>query len=371
VTFRRTACLLLIACAAAALACAGRCSEPPESSCVVTGVDPAPAHWAAVCAAFDAIAEPEDVSLQVGDADGVLLTYTRGETSPETFHDIASASKWMASAAILRLVERGELSLDDHPQRYIDWWTDDPGDPRSQVTLAHLLAFTSGFGASAAAVRCANRARQTLGECAREMYDDGYAHDAPGETYHYGPIHMHVAALMAEGATGKSWSAIFADEVVAPLGLHPDTAYTKAGPNHPRIAGGIATTGDSYATFVRAQLAGSYLSGSLDALAADRTPSGDVQIAFSPLTAADLEWHYGFGVWRECPAPEWEGACDEHVRISSPGAFGFYPWLDRRHAYWAVMSARRGLFAGAAEDSVRAGLVLQPLIVQALERDRQ
>lgn len=367
---RRTLLTVIAASTLSHLACAGGCGRL-ESQCEVAGQPEPPEHWRAVCEEFDAIDQPRELSLQVGDASGAILTYTRGSITPQSYHRIASASKWMAAAAIMRLVERGELSLQDHPQDYIEWWTSDPEDSRSQITLGHLLSLTSGFGGSPLEVRCVNRARSDLDACSRELYDEYFVHEMPGQTYHYGPVHMHVAGLMAQEATGRSWSELFAAEVVAPLGLDERTVYTVAGEDHPRIAGGISTTGEAYAEFLRAQLAGEYLPGQLEVMAVDRTPSGQVTLAHSPLTEAGREWHYGYGLWRECPEEIFSAACVEHVRISSPGAYGFYPWIDRRHEYWGVLSTDRSILTGAATDSVLAGERVQPLLEAALQAHRQ
>lgn len=351
---------------ASQLACAGSCGGNRASTCVMDEGGAPPPSWQAVCDRLDEITTPREFSLQVGDADGTILTYTRGEVTPQTRHEIASASKWLASAAIMRLVERGELSLDDHPQDYIEWWTSDPEDPRSKITLAHLLSFTSGFGGSPLEVTCVNRARATLDGCSREIYDEFFLYEEPGETFYYGPAHMHFAALMAEGATGKGWNDIFAEEVVMPLGMGQETLYTVASPEHPRIAGGISSNGEDYARFLRAILAGEYLARSLDVMSEDHTPSGEVELAYSPLTAHGFEWHYGFGLWRECPSETFTNGCADHVRISSPGAYGFYPWIDREHSYWAVLSTKGGIFSGPAKDSVLLGVEVQPLIEEAL-----
>jgi hypothetical protein len=37
------------------------------------------------------------------------------------------------------------MSYDDHPQKYIEWWTSDPKDERSWITLSQLLSFSSGL----------------------------------------------------------------------------------------------------------------------------------------------------------------------------------------------------------------------------------
>ena len=45
------------------------------------------------------------------------------------------------------LVSDGTIaSLDDPVSKYLDYWTKNTSDPRSQVTVRMLLTFTSGFG---------------------------------------------------------------------------------------------------------------------------------------------------------------------------------------------------------------------------------
>ena len=47
---------------------------------------------------------------------------------------------------------------------------------------------------------------------------------------------------------------------------------------------------------------------------------------------AGLDFHYGLASWTECAPP----AVNCPV-ISSPGAFGFTPWVDREDGYYAII----------------------------------
>jgi len=38
----------------------------------------------------------------------------------------------------------GTMSFDDKANKYLDWWSKDPSDPRSNITLRRLLTFQSG-----------------------------------------------------------------------------------------------------------------------------------------------------------------------------------------------------------------------------------
>lgn len=45
--------------------------------------------------------------------------------------------------------DTGTLSFDDKANKYLDWWSKDPNDPRSNITLRHLLTFQSGHDGTA------------------------------------------------------------------------------------------------------------------------------------------------------------------------------------------------------------------------------
>ena len=43
------------------------------------------------------------------------------------------------------LVNDGTMSYDDKVNKYVSWWAKDENDSRSDITLRHLLSFTSGY----------------------------------------------------------------------------------------------------------------------------------------------------------------------------------------------------------------------------------
>lgn len=89
---------------------------------------------------------------------GVILT--SGQTSTkftlqsgalqetEVLKPVFSASKLVSSILINRIAEEegSQLDLDAPVSSYVSWWTADPQDARSGVTLRHMLSMTSGFG---------------------------------------------------------------------------------------------------------------------------------------------------------------------------------------------------------------------------------
>jgi D-alanyl-D-alanine-carboxypeptidase/D-alanyl-D-alanine-endopeptidase len=336
-----------------------------DGSSVDTGGDAAAlqSRWAPVRRAIDRH-QVASMTLLVGDASGTRYTYNKGVSTATTPYRIASATKWITAATIMRLVEAGELKLGDHPQDYIDFWTDDPDDPRSRVTLEQLLSFTSGFRGTSG-LPCTLDDSSSLTDCARIIYEDYFAFE-PGTTFFYGPSHLHIAALMAERATGLSWPTLVTEVLAEPLGLENAFTWVTASEEYPLPSGGLRTTGAAYARFLRAIAAGEILADSRDEMERPRTVG--LTIANTPIDDSIGPWAYALGHWRECEEGQSSRTCDRAQVSSSPGAFGFYPWYDRRHGYWAVLATEleHTPTFHPVEVMVELGQELQPLIEAAL-----
>jgi CubicO group peptidase (beta-lactamase class C family) len=338
-------------------ACGGL--RPAPGAC-----DSAAPGWEAVCEQLDT-SRLRELSVIIGDETGERLVYSRGD-GPETVYRIASASKLLTSVTIMRLVDRGVMSLDDHPQRFISWWPTDAADPRSAVTLRQLLAFTAGYEGEALDAGCVRDEDITLDACARQMADQYFTY-TPGTTFHYAPGHMHLAALMAERATDKKWNAIFREEIGDPLEMSAAARYDNE--DNPDPAGGARASGSDYAAFMLALARGELLTpASQAALLSDQ--SGVARIAHSPVSAYGWTWRYGLGCWKECYEERWGAACDASTVYSSAGAFGFYPWIDAATGRWGVVALQRSLLARPARDSVQLILDARGLIDAAHEADR-
>jgi CubicO group peptidase (beta-lactamase class C family) len=209
----------------------------------------------------------------------------------------------------------------------------------------------------------------TLAECV-----DAIAHleltAVPGTRFDYGSTHLAVAARMAEAVTGSSWKALFAAQIRDPLGLPPDIEYY-ANPlwpvatDNPLLAGGLIVSMNEYERFLRlvfhkGQWQGNQLiaPGIFDTQA--KAPYPDAVIGQSPSQLTEVR--YGLTAWLECATPA--TGCST---LSSPGAFGFTPWIDRENRYYAIlgMEVNNDVARGFA---VQLEQDLQPLIIDALLR---
>lgn len=230
---------------------------------------------------------------------------------------IASSTKWVTSSILLRLVSQNLLSLETTTGKVLGW----KGE-KGQITLKQLLNFTSGLPEN---IRCIRNPFQSLETCVEKIYKDNTP--LTKNQFDYGSTHMQVAARMAEVVTSKSWNEIVRQEFVKPLDLKSEIAFytlpRRFTGRQPLAAGGMAISYDDYLTFLSQMVSGNYLSEDLQKKQRQRVFSDETVIGHSPYKESNYE--YGLGVWRECDPK----SCASEPMISSAGAFGFYPWIDR------------------------------------------
>jgi CubicO group peptidase (beta-lactamase class C family) len=317
--------------------------------------------WVPITAALESSALT-DMVLIVGTAEGELYAHGKGVGYPDIPGvQIASASKWWTGVLLMILVEEGVMSLEDRPQNYIDWWTNDPQDARSQITLEHLLSMTAGFRSEPL---CEFDPFTPMDTCVQVIYEQHHF-DAPGTAFNYNSSHMQVAGLMAQEASGKTIVDLFRTYIGRPLGMQETTNFWRASEQNSWMAGGGNASPRDYARFLQAIMAGELVADSLPTMREDRT-SDPVRITASPI-AALFEWHYGLGMWKECLQRTWTASCDSSQVYSSPGGLGWYPWIDFEHGYYGVLARQDfGTRGSALLLSGELVLQLRPLILQAL-----
>jgi CubicO group peptidase (beta-lactamase class C family) len=326
-----------------------------------SGDDPPVADnpFAAVDATARAAYQAEGLAgmgLAIYNHDGVkVFEQMYGHFTPDTRVAIASASKMVSGLTLFRLMDQGYLTLDSTTGQVLGW-TGDQG----AITLRQLLSFTSGL---APENQCTYDSTVTLDQCVAEISARALI-ATPGTEFDYGSVHLDVAGRMAEVVTGKSWNELFAQEIRDPLGLPADIAYyanpvKMTNTDNPLLAGGLVVSMNEYEHFLHLV----YDKG--DTLLAPRIfdtqtiePYPNVVIGTSPAPSL----RYGLTAWLECSTPQ--TGCHQ---ISSPGAFGFTPWIDRDAGYYAILGMQdmanfRTHFGGKLEQQ------LKPLIVQALQQ---
>jgi CubicO group peptidase (beta-lactamase class C family) len=159
---------------------------------------------------------------------------SREAVQPQSLFRIASISKPFTSAAILQLVERGKLRLDDHPFPLLGLVphleSDTKIDPRlDQITIRQLLHHSGGFDRDASfdpmfrpfiiAKALGTPPPAQPSEIIRYMMGRPLDFD-PGTKEAYSNFGYCVLGRVIEKVSGVSYEAYVRKEVLAPLGIH-------------------------------------------------------------------------------------------------------------------------------------------------------
>ncbi|MGH9068063.1 MAG: Ig-like domain-containing protein [Acidimicrobiales bacterium] len=146
-----------------------------------------------------------------------------------------------------------------------------------------------------------------------------FAYDSGHEENHAGQFQPEINALDASG---------LGPAIVTGLGVKGITlAYRQ-----PLLAGGIYANANDYSALLRAVLSGQlYMLGALGTHAVCAWVGPDCNAARSPQQVE--KWHYSIGHWVEDDA-----SLGDDGAFSSPGAFGFDPWIEANKKYYGVIS---------------------------------
>ena len=256
-----------------------------------------------------------------------------GKIDSTTQYPIASSSKWMTAALVMTVVDEGKLSLDEPISKVLPVFQGEAGT----VTLRQLLAQTSGEGSLRSFVDIRQDARMTLAESAAQIARRPLE-DPPGTVFKYGGPGLQV--------TGRRWAELFDARIARPLGMThtywthlPSRGVSPAETRNPLLQGGAVTTADDYMRFLtmlaqRGRYEGRQI---LSAKAVDTMET--IQTLGKPMAyvppGATGGAQYALGNWCE----KWTsaGSC---TLVSSPGAFGTFPWIDRQSGLYGIFFMR-------------------------------
>ncbi|MGL4420209.1 MAG: serine hydrolase domain-containing protein, partial [Gemmataceae bacterium] len=245
---------------------------------------------------------------------------------------IASATTWLTAATLMTLVDDGKLKLDDPLKKHLPQFTGKKGE----ITLRQLLAHTSGLPSQYAP---SEERGITLVEAVDRIAKVDLVAD-PGREFRYGGVSMQVAGRLAEVVSGKSWRELFEEKIAKPCAM-PNTKYGRAGLNpNPQLAGGASSSLHDYRHFLEMLLHdGKYDGKQVLSKESVREMDKD-QTRGAPFKMGSIgrrfdNSKYGLGHWLDRQDAEGHG-----IEVSSPGAFGFRPWIDRDQQLIGVFLVR-------------------------------
>ena len=179
-----------------------------------------------------AVAVVKDGKLLFARGYGYADVDTHQPVQADALFRIASVSKPITSAAILKLVEEGKLSFDDHPFAILSDLTAPPGsteDPRlADITIRHLLEHAGGwdrdasgdpmFMSSSIAAALGTEAPAETEDIIRYMRGQPLDFD-PGSRYVYSNFGYAVLGRVIEKITGQQYEEYVKSTVLAPMGI--------------------------------------------------------------------------------------------------------------------------------------------------------
>ena len=236
--------------------------------------------------------------------------YSAGTVMP-----IASATKWLYASYVAEL-RAGALTAAD----------------------IQFLNFRSGYTSFGFCLP-----GQTVAACVALGNNGVYTVATDGKFFYDGG-HMQKHASL--NGLGGMDSAALATELRARLGNDVGLTF-----NQPQLAGGASSTAADYARVLRKLMAGQLRMGALLGTQAVCTnPLTCAQALSTPIPSSE-SWHYSLGHWVEDDPVLGDGA------FSSPGAFGFYPWIDASKTWYGVLA--RQTASGGGVDSVSCGRLIR------------
>jgi D-alanyl-D-alanine carboxypeptidase len=158
-----------------------------------------------------------------------------------TVYRIGSITKQFTSAAIMRLIERGKLSLDDPMSKYL------PDVPLHDhtVTIRQLLNHTSGIHSYTSEPDWQKTWVQDLTPRQIVAFVDKDTFDfAPSTGWRYNNTGYVLLGMIIEKVTGEPYATYLKHDLFTPLGLR-QTSYCPSRPTDPSFADGYASGGGS------------------------------------------------------------------------------------------------------------------------------
>ncbi len=172
---------------------------------------------------------------------------------------------------------------------------------------------------------------------------NGTFEPATENLFDYGGGHMQKHAAL--NGLGDLSNATLADEIGSQIGPEIRFSYSE-----PQLAGGAVTSATEYAKLLRKIVGGQLKMREALGFHPVCTDPATCPTAISSPSPRGEQWHYAIGHWVEDDPTEGDGA------FSSPGAFGFYPWVDASRSWYGVLAR---MDAAGALSSVSCGRLIR------------
>jgi len=302
-------------------------------------------NWGVLSAKFEQNQKKlgTNVVVLIWNKDSLIYKKEMGDLNSKTQVPIASCSKWLTAALVMKMVEEGKISLDDPVVNYIPEF----GKYfKNYITLRQCLSHTTGIADEGGLLKKLSERRkfQSLAEEVNELASSKIRANA-GKDFWYGGVGLNIAGRVLEVVTKKKFDVLIKTKLFNPLAMRR-SSFTNldGGPVNP--SGGALSNADDYMRFLTMILNNGKVNGvqflspeSIEELRKIQTE--DIPIRYAPKSATGF--HYALGAWVI------EGRNGVAEVLSSPGLFGTWPLVDFCHGYASLVLVKSLLSEERAE----------------------
>jgi CubicO group peptidase (beta-lactamase class C family) len=287
------------------------------------------------------------------------------KVTPDMIFRIGSITKQFTSVAVLKLVQKGKVSLEDPITKYLPEF-----DTRGKtITIENLLSHTSGLpNYTATPDYAAGMTRVLKPEEMVAIVAGKPLEFDPGTRFRYSNTNYVVLGMLIEKLTGRSYAENFKSAIAKPLGLD-DTRYSRDDDLTPRHARGYEPKDSAdWAPARPLSMTQPFAAGALEstvddlakwtqALAQDKAVDAKLmERAWTPYKTTESPSDYGYGWFIRAESGErWIG--------HNGGINGFQSaavWIPEKKVFVAIL---RNSLGGNAPD-----LLLRRLALEAVGR---
>jgi CubicO group peptidase (beta-lactamase class C family) len=176
-----------------------------------------PAHVGACVLAID------QGEIEFEHAYGLADAETKAPCTPQTNFRMASVSKQFTATAIMLLVDRRQLSLEDTLDKFF------PGFPAygKKISVKHLLIHTSGIPAYEDLIPAGTTLQLVDLDVLQLLMDTREPRFAPGEKFEYSNSGYALLGLIVEVVAAKPFHEFMVSNVFRPLGMDQSVLYQR------------------------------------------------------------------------------------------------------------------------------------------------
>ncbi len=299
-----------------------------------------------------------------------IYDFQTGVIEPNSSIAIASATKWLSGAVILSLAEDGFFSLDDSLGMYLPIFTE---NGKGHITIRQAFSMSCGMFSVEHYYSYSTDSTMTLAESVDSIAVNIPLAFEPGTWIAYNSHGMQTVGRIAEIVTDLPWQTIAEDRIFNKCEMF-NTRYDVFGIN-PVIAGGARSSSSEYMKFLNMIMNNGVYNGeqvlsvqSIQEFFTNQTAGLPLYWSPFPYDHPDYPYEalvlrYGFGSWILAENPE----SDLVEEITSPGAWGTFPWADKKRNISGVIFTFVPVYLGGFERTLHTNLALINLVRQIID----